>query len=287
MRLILIFTFVSLIFFSCNNSEIVSKPANLNQILKEFHNPASQKVLIAAHRASNRKFPENSLAAVQYSIETGVDIIEIDIRTTKDGKLVLMHDGTIDRTTNGEGKLNEFTYAELLKLELDKESDDTIIHRIPLAEDILELARGKIMIDLDIKEVYIKDLVDLVHKTQTEKQSLFFDSNFDILDSVLVLDSSLLVMPRAHSLEEAHKIIIRYHPKVIHIDPDFYTDEVVNIIKNGGSRIWINALIFPDIKAYIGLVDFGYSPLIESGVNIIQTDLPLTLNKFLKEKGKR
>ena len=287
MRLFLFFTFVSLIFFSCNNSEVVSNPTNLNQILKEFHNPASQKVLIAAHRASNRKFPENSLAAVQYSIETGVDIIEIDIRTTKDGKLVLMHDGTIDRTTNGEGELKEFTYAELLKLELDKESDDTIIHRIPLAEEVLELARGKIMIDLDIKEVYIKDLVDLVHKTHTEKQSLFFDSSFDILDSVLVLDSTLLIMPRAHSLKEAQGIIIKYNPTVIHIDSDFYTEELVNTIKSSGARIWINAIIFPDIKAYIGLVDFGYSPLIEGGANIIQTDLPLTLHKFLKEKEKR
>ncbi len=287
MRLLLFFTFVSSLFFSCNNSEIVTSTGNLNQILAEFHNTSSQKVLIAAHRASNRKFPENSLAAIQHSIETGVDIIEIDIRTTKDGKLVLMHDGTIDRTTNSEGELKNFSYAELLKLELDKASDDTLIHRIPLAEEALKLAKGKIMIDLDIKEVYIKDLVELVHKTQTGKQALFFDSSFEILDSVLILDSTLMIMPRAHSLKDVKIIMNKYHPPVIHIDPDFYTKEVVNTIKNGGAKIWINALAFPDIKAYIGLVDFGYSPLIEGGANIIQTDLPLTLHQFLKEKKLR
>ena len=273
--------------FSCNNSEIETNSSDLDHILTTFHNSSSSKVLIAAHRAMHTKYPENSLAAFQHSIDSGIDIIEADIRTTKDGKLVLMHDGTIDRTTNGEGKLKNFTYVELQKLDLDKESDDLLNHKVPLAEDAFNLVQGKIMVDLDIKDVYVKHLVNLVHKTDTEKQVLFFDSDFAVLDSVLLLDSTLMLMPRAHSLEEVRMIIEKYHPPVIHIDPSFYTEEVVSTIKASGARVWINALGFADAKALIGLVDTGYSPLVDGGANIIQTDYPLTLHEYLIERNQR
>jgi len=241
--------------------------------------------LIATHRAMHTKYPENSLAAIRHSFNSGIDIIEIDIRTTKDGKLVLMHDGTVDRTTNGEGKVKGFTFAELQKFDLD--SDDPNHYKVPLAEDAFNLVQGKIMVDLDIKDVYIKHLVELVHKTDTEKQVLFFDSDFAVLDSVLLLDSTLMLMPRAHSFEEVKMIIEKYHPPVIHIDPSFYTEEVVSTIKASGARVWINALGFADAKALIGLVDTGYSPLVDGGANIIQTDYPLTLHEYLIERNLR
>ncbi len=260
---------------------------NVSEILLEFHDPSSKKIMITAHRAMHTKFPENSLAAFQHSIDSGVDIIETDIRTTKDGKLILMHDGSVDRTTNGEGKVKDFTFSELEKFELEKESEDSKTYRVPLAEDALNLARGKIMVDLDMKDVYVKQLVNLVRKTQTEKQVLFFDSDFAVLDSVLLLDSTLMLMPRAHSLEEVKTIIKRYHPPVIHIDPSFYTKEVVNTIKASGARIWINALGFADAKAKIGLVDTGYAPLVDGGANIIQTDYPLILHKYITERNLR
>ena len=284
MKFLVLFIF-TIFLFSCKSDSTKTTSRDLNTILEKFHNTSSHEVLIAAHRASNNRYPENSLAAIKYSIETGVDIIEIDIRTTKDGKLVLLHDGTVNRTTNGKGKVCDFTYAELLKLELDTKWGDTINHKIPLAEDALNLAVGNIMVDLDIKEIYIKELVKLVHKTHTEKQVLFFDNSYDILDSILLLDSTLMLMPRAHSLIDVKEVIEKYHPPVIHIDKYFFTKEVVRTIKESGARVWINALGLPDIKAYIGFVDAGYSPLIKNGANIIQTDLPMTLHEFLKKKN--
>ena len=278
---------LSLLILSCNTHEIKTNSSDLEQILVAFHNSSSSKVLIAAHRAMHTKYPENSLAAFQHSIDSGVDIIETDIRTTKDGKLILMHDATIDRTTNGKGRVEDLTFSELQKYELDKKSDDSEIHKIPLAEEAFKLAHGKIMIDIDIKGVYAKDLVELVHNTKTEKQAFFFDSELEVLDSVIILDSTLLLMPRAHSLEEVKMIIERFHPPVIHIDPKFYTEEVVNTIKASGARVWINALGFADAKAVIGLVDTGYSPLVEGGANIIQTDYPINLHQFLLDKNKR
>jgi len=80
------FLFLSLLilfFFSCNNSEIKTNSNDFDHILSTFHISSSSKVLIVAHRAMHTKYPENSLAAFQHSIDSGVDIIETDIRTTK------------------------------------------------------------------------------------------------------------------------------------------------------------------------------------------------------------
>lgn len=230
------------------------------------------------------KYPENSLAAFQHSIDSGVDIIETDFRTTKDGKIVLLHDDSVDRTTNGKGKVKDFTFAQLQKLELKKNEGDANIYRIPLAEDALNLARGKIIIDLDIKDVSIKNLVGLVKRTNVEKQVLFFDSDYAVLDSVVLLDSNLLLMPRAYSLKDVKIIINKYHPKVIHIDRKFYTAEVVNTIKESGARVWINALGSADKKAAFELDNIGYSKLIDGEANIIQTDYPVLLKNIIEKK---
>ena len=284
----ILFVLASILFlFSCQPNQIRLNENNINKILLEFYNPSSSKVLIAAHRAMHTKYPENSLAAYQHSIDNGIDIIETDIRTTKDGKLVLMHDDSVDRTSNGKGKIRNYTYNDLQKLKLKDKYDVGEIFNIPLAKDAFNLARGKILLDLDLKDVSIKQLVKLVHKTKVEKQVLFFDSDFAVLDSVLLLDSTLIIMPRAHSLEEVKNIIERYHPRVIHIDPSFYTKEVVNLIKKNGARIWINALGKTDMKAFAYNADVAYGQLLENGANIIQTDLPVILKTYLKKKKLR
>ncbi|MEE9431376.1 MAG: glycerophosphodiester phosphodiesterase family protein, partial [Melioribacteraceae bacterium] len=172
-KLFILFLLTAILFLSCSSNLTKTSLSNFDEILSKFHNPTSNKILIAAHRAMHTKYPENSLAAFQHSIDFGIDIIETDFRTTKDGKIVLLHDDSVDRTTNGKGKVKDFTFAQLQKMELVKTDGDTNTYRIPLAEDAFNLARGKIIIDLDIKDVSIKDLVNLVHKTNVEKQVLF------------------------------------------------------------------------------------------------------------------
>ncbi|MEM7658856.1 MAG: glycerophosphodiester phosphodiesterase family protein, partial [Bacteroidota bacterium] len=70
---------------------------------ERLQHPTKDHVLAVSHRGDWRYAPENSLMAVQRCIDLGVDIVEIDVRMTKDGHLVAMHDKTVDRTTNGSG----------------------------------------------------------------------------------------------------------------------------------------------------------------------------------------
>lgn len=73
--------------------------------------------LVFAHRGGGGLYPENTLEAFRYSAQMGVDVLELDIHSTADGALVVMHDSRVDRTTNGSGKVNDFTLADLKKLD--------------------------------------------------------------------------------------------------------------------------------------------------------------------------
>ncbi len=283
--LLLSFLLLGISFSGCQRT---APPAHkpLEAILTDFHDPTGRHILIAAHRAMHTRYPENSLAAIQDAIDHGIDIVEIDVRTTRDGKMVLMHDSDIERTTNGQGKVADLTWQQLQQYRLKTRRNDTAVYRIPTLREALTLARGKIMVDLDIKGAYVKPLVAMVQHTGTARQAIFFHSGTAVLDSVLLLDSTLLIMPRAHDTLELHKLLQRYDPPVVHIDDSFFTPDVVAAIRNDGARVWINALGTPDVLAKAG-IKTGYEKLVKKGANILQTDHPALMNRYLTKKGWR
>src|SRR6185312_6583956 len=86
--------------------------------------------------------------------------IEVDVQTTSDGKLVLSHDGTVNRCTNGQGKISEMTFEELEKLDAGAKAGPEFAGiRIPTFDRVLDLARGKIGIYVDVKNASAEDLV--------------------------------------------------------------------------------------------------------------------------------
>ena len=98
---------------------------------------SSKKPLIVAHRTNAGGCPENSLSGIRAAMALGVDMIELDLQRTMDGRLVLMHDSEIDRTTNGSGEVRSFTYDQLSRFYLKTGAD--IRERIPLFEEVLQL----------------------------------------------------------------------------------------------------------------------------------------------------
>lgn len=90
------------------------KPADVRAI---FQKAKAKNPLVFAHRGGGGLYPENTLEAFKYSAEMGVDVLELDVHSTSDGALVVMHDRTVNRTTNGEGEINKMTLAELKQLD--------------------------------------------------------------------------------------------------------------------------------------------------------------------------
>ncbi len=116
-------------------------------------NPAQRVKQIVAHRGSSADRPENTLASTRRAIEVGATAVEVDVRTTKDGVLVLSHDATLDHATNGSGKINDKTLAEIQRFDAGSKFDPKFAgERVPTLEQVLTLCKGKIDVLLDLKE---------------------------------------------------------------------------------------------------------------------------------------
>ena len=116
---------------------------------------SEHNIYVAAHRGWSEKYPENTLEAFKAAIELGVDQLETDIRLTKDGELVIIHDESVDRTTNGSGKVKELTLEELKSLDAGvKKGEEFIGCRIPTFMEFMELIKDlpEMTIDFEIKE---------------------------------------------------------------------------------------------------------------------------------------
>src|SRR5688572_19666401 len=108
---------------------------------------------IVGHRGSRSDRPENTLASTWQAIAAGATAVEVDVRLTKDGQLVLRHDATLDKTTNGKGPIKDKTLAELQQLDAGSWFDPKFAgEKIPTLQQALIVCRGKIDVLLDLKE---------------------------------------------------------------------------------------------------------------------------------------
>lgn len=142
----------------------------MEQIREKLLTRDQTSVIVVSHRGDWRSYPENSLDAIKSIMKMGGDVVEIDVQRTKDGVLILMHDGTLDRTSTGKGKIADFTWKELRQLRLKDAQGNPTRHKIPTLEQVLKETRGKIMLNLDKADRYFDEVYALLKKTGTEKQ---------------------------------------------------------------------------------------------------------------------
>lgn len=121
------------------------------------------KICITSHRGDSAAAPENTIPAIKQALKSTTDYIEIDVQETKEGKVVLMHDSSLFRTTGVYGKVSEMTLEELRSLDAGGWfSKDYIGTKIPTLEEVLQLCKGKKKLNIEIKAE--KDMPDLEEK---------------------------------------------------------------------------------------------------------------------------
>lgn len=109
-------------------------------------------VTIIAHRGASSHAPQNTLAAFEKAIELGVDMVELDVHLTKDEKIVVMHDNTVDATTDGSGKISEMELQEIKKLDAGSHFDEKFAgEKVPTLEEVIELTKDKIGLNIELK----------------------------------------------------------------------------------------------------------------------------------------
>lgn len=125
--------------------------------------------LFIGHRGTRTDFDENTVTAFSNTIECGANCIEFDVRKTKDKKLVIFHDSTLDRTTNGKGKLKEFTCKEIRNLKTK-----TRLEKIPLLSEVLDELKGKTKFMIESKEVnLVEDVLKVVKENDMMGDVIF------------------------------------------------------------------------------------------------------------------
>lgn len=150
---------------------------------------------VTAHRGSSRVAPENTLYAFEEALASGADYIELDVQLTADEQVVVFHDEKLDRTTDGTGKLSDYTYDELMKLSAgswfgkDGKFDDA---KIPLLSEVLELADDSILLNIEIK--------DHGHTTRTVEKTVEVIEEYGFEDSCYITSFSYAAVKKVKQL---------------------------------------------------------------------------------------
>ena len=140
---------------SCGTAKLHTVHIKSMSELQEYFRYAPDKdIIISGHRGGMQEgFPENCIASCEKTLSLMPSFFEIDPRLTKDSVLVLMHDATIDRTTNGKGKVSDYSYAQLQQFRLKDRQGNLTPYRILTLDELLEWGRDKTVFNFDNKNV--------------------------------------------------------------------------------------------------------------------------------------
>lgn len=253
-----------------------------------------EKVYIVAHRgntlaAIEQFVPENSLECFEIAIQSGiVDMLEIDVRPTKDGELVIMHDATIDRTTNGKGKVSSYTYQELLQFDMKRDKVAPGV-KIPTLKQTFELCKGRIFLNLDIhgKSVPIGQLADLIQECGMMDQVMIYSTQAELVEYPTI-DPNFIIHPYVSNLGAATSYKPYFGAVLFQYGLDY--DKKSNIGFPAQMRT-------QDYMTYTNILDHDsklrkgdYSPLatfVESETDFIQTDVAEIVHEYLEVEGLR
>ena len=148
MKRLTVILFAALVAFSCAPKQQYANRAE--KILAEINDPNSDYVVVISHRGDWRNYPENSIPAIESVIRMGVDMMELDVKMTKDSVLVLMHDQTINRMTNGKGLIKDMTYDSLMTFKLKRAHNVTSDSlRIPTLPEALLCCKDRNLVNDD------------------------------------------------------------------------------------------------------------------------------------------
>lgn len=191
-------------------AQTVQIQSGQNKQLYDFFSwKAHQKPLISAHRGSpTDEFPENCLATFEHTLSIAPALIECDVMLTKDSVAVLMHDRTLDRTTNQQGKVIDFTWEELKTVRLKTRTGKLTSYSIPSLEEVLTWAEGKTILKLDVKNnISPEQVVQLIrkHKAMSRVVVITYNNEDALTYHALAPELMLSVSPRS---EEDLKTLI-------------------------------------------------------------------------------
>ncbi len=242
---------------------------------------APRRISVIAHRGAAGEAPENSLAAIEAAIRIGCDIIEVDVRLSQDGKVVLIHDGTVDRTTNGRGRVDELSWSRLRELDARGSFSETFEGtRIPSLNEAIDLVRGRARLYLDVKVTNLAPVVLTVQQAGFSHSVLYRLYRPQDIDRLRSLDRSSQVVVGIDEiglLPGAVEVVLSRHPDaVLSVDFRNWSERLEGTVVRHSSRWFVTVLgrqtTVSELREAVNLHPDG-----------IMTDSPRLLLKLLRE----
>jgi glycerophosphoryl diester phosphodiesterase len=239
---------------------------------------SSRQIVAISHRGEHLQRPENTMPAFAEAIRVGADFFEVDVQTTSDGKLVLSHDATVDRCTDGKGRVDTMTFDQIEALDAGiKKGSEFAGTKIPTFDQVLDLARGKIGIYVDIKNATAQDLVSqIVGHGMADHVVMYCKAQ--MCKQIQDLDPRLKIMPESNSVEHSHMLVDLLHPKVIAFGASDFKPEIIAVSKEAHAQIYVDIMGKTDAPE-------GWQAAIDAGADGLQSDRPGPLVEWLREKG--
>jgi len=238
-----------------------------------WHVSDNGMIRVVGHRGAAGLEPENTLRSIRKAIELGVDQVEIDVRVTRDGRLVVIHDETVDRTTNGSGYVKDLTFDELRRLDAGKGE------RIPTLREVLELTKGKVILQIELK---VKDaaesVVRLVEEMDAVGDVIITSFMHGLLQKVYQLNPNVRTGALFFDVpDDICQRAINVHSDTIHV---YYKNIDARLVEEAHSKGLKVEAWNPDTPEEM-------KKMIALGVDVISSNRPDILLDLLKSMGLR
>lgn len=264
------------------------------QLKNFFHYTKDRIPFVSSHRGGPIKgFPENCPATFDNTLSHTWSMIEMDPHYTKDSVLVVMHDPTLNRTSDGNGKIINYTYEELKKVKLKDPMGDVTSFGISTLDEVLEWAKGKTILVVDMKEVSIEARVKKIQEHHAQNNAIVIAYSFDDAKKCYAMDKNIVMevmMPdkEAVALFDATGVpwtnIVAF---VTHTQPK--DKDVFKLVHDRGAMCIMGSSRSIDIDFATGkiksreLLDQQYQALIAEGADIIEADMGIEAGAALEK----
>lgn len=199
--------------FGCKDAKEETPTSSItkSKLVQVFRASKDSYPSISVHRGGKglKNYPENALETIQYVSDSISAIFEVDVAQTKDGKLILMHDNSIDRTTTGNGVVKNMSYSELQNYQLVDDFGNTTNFHIPLFSDVLKWCKANdVVLTIDIKRgTPQKAVIDAIKAQQAEDISIIITYDVEQATSAYALAPELLLSVSARNHTEFERLL--------------------------------------------------------------------------------
>ena len=242
---------------------------------------------VIAHRGYRQKYPENTLAAFQAAAAAGAQMTELDVMLSRDRKPVVIHDDTLERTTNGTGAVKDFTLEELKKLDAGSWFDPQFSdQRLPDLSEVLDVAGGRTRVNIEIKaaayepghppDAIEKQVVAMVRKKNLQDSILISSFEIDFLVQIAAMEDPPAIALISHTPVSKRIVEVCSQLKVFSWHPNhkIVTKRQVDMMHKAGLKV------FPyDVDTFE-----DFKKMMDMGVEGVITDDPLAAGQWSRTR---